>query len=169
MTIASWRSETLKALAVTTECRNCCQQQSQKLNSRLFKELSKALPTLFSGPQTHATFYDQVLLPAVKLANMIRMSTSNYEFAIPQSPTTEFEPVFTDLLKVHKMIDFNSGRQLKPDSAVVADQDGIIGDFIICLEPGLCRVVKGKDTALRQGLFLIELNHPLGKRSKASA
>lgn len=139
------------------------------MNSRLFKELSKSLPNLFSGPQSHATFYDQVLLPAVKLANTIRMSTSDYVFSIQESPIKKFRPVITESLEMHKMINFKSGKQLKPDSAVVADEDGIIGDFIIGLEPGLYRVIKGKDTTLRQGMFLVELNHPLGKRSKASA
>lgn len=72
------------------------------------------------------------------------------------------------MLKTHKMIDSKSGRQLKPDSAVVADEDGIIGDIVICLEPGLHRIIKGKQTTLRQEIFLVELHHPLGKRIEAS-
>lgn len=123
---------------------------------------------MFSGRETHATFYDQVLFPAVKLANTIRMSTSDYVFSIPRSPLTKFMPATKDMLKTHKMIDYKSGRQLKPDSPVVADQDGTIGNFILSLEPGLYRVVKGKKTTLHQELFLVELHHPLGKRSKAS-
>lgn len=143
-------------------------KQAQDLNSRLFKELSEALPTLFSGMQTHATFYDRVLLPAVKLANTVRMSTSDYVLSIPELPFTAHKPIITDLLKVHKMLDLESGRHLKPDSAVVANKDGVIGDFVLCLEPGLSRVIKGKETTLRQAIFLVKLNHPLGKRSKAS-
>ena len=143
-------------------------KQAQDLNSRLFKELSEALPILFSGMQTHATFYEQVLFPAVKLANTVRMSTSDYVLSNPKLPVTTHEPIITDLLKVHKVLDFESGRHLKPDSAVVADKDGVIGDFVLCLEPGLSRVIKGKETTLRQAIFLVKLNHPLGKRSKAS-
>ncbi|KAF6237825.1 hypothetical protein HO173_004026 [Letharia columbiana] len=170
VTIASWRSETLKALAKTTECNDYGKKRTQEFNSHLFKELGKTFPFMFSSREAHATFYDQVLLPAVKLANMIRISTSNYVFSIPESPITECKPVTTDLLKVHKMIDSKSGRQLKPDSAVVADKDGFIADIVICLEPGLYRVIKGKETTLRQITLLLELKSPLlAKRSKASA
>ena len=138
------------------------------LSSNLFTRLSRDLPVLFSGSQTRATFYDQVLLPAVKLANAIRMSTSDYVVWIPESLITSFKPVTIDKLKSCKIIDFKSGKQLKPDSAVVADKDGIIGKIIICLEPCLYRVTKGKKTTLHQEKILVELCHPLGKRIKAS-
>lgn len=97
------------------------------------------------------------------------MSTSDYVFPIPKSRGTKVKPAIKDFLEVHKMVDSKSGRQLKPDSAVVADKDGSIGKIIICLEPGLHRVVKGKETTLRPAMYLVELNHPLGKRSKVSA
>lgn len=107
------------------------------------------------------------MVPAAKLAATIRMSTSDYVFSIPRAPLTKFMPATTDMLKTHKMIDYKSGRQLKPDSAVVADEDGMIGDLILSLEPGLYRVIKGKKTTLHQELFFVVLHHPLGKRSKA--
>ena len=127
-----------------------------------------ALPVLFSGPEPHATFYDQVLLPAVKLANAMKMSTSEYVVTIPRVLVTRFKPVTIDMLKKSKMLDSKSGKHLKPDSAVVADKDGVIGDFIIGLEPELCRVAKGKETMLYPGTILVELSHPLGKRVKPS-
>lgn len=123
---------------------------------------------MFTGQEAHLTFYDQVLLPAVRLANTIRMSTSDYVFSIPGSPVTIFKPATTDLLKTHKMVDSKSGRPLKPDSAMVADKEGIIGEIVICLEPGLHRMISGKEVTLRQEVLLVELKHPLGKRSKAS-
>ena len=127
-----------------------------------------ALPVLFSGPESHATFYDQVLFPAVKLANSMKMSTSEYVVTIPQLLVTRFKPVTIDMLEKSKMLDSKSGKHLKPDSAVVADKDGAIGNFIIGLEPELCRVAKGKETMLYPGTILVELFHPLEKRVKPS-
>lgn len=169
MAIASWRSETLKALVKTTKCVNHFHQQSQCLNNDLFKRLSVALPGLFSGRQAHATFYDQVLLPAVKLANTMRMSTSEYVVSIQDSLLTKFKPVTIDTLRMRKMVDSKSEKHLKPDSPIVADNDGVIGKVIICLEPGLYRVTKGKETTLQQETILVELYHPLAKRVKTSA
>ena len=169
--IARWRSETLKALNKTTKCGDYYQQQLQELNSSLLRKLFMALPVLFSGPQTHATFYDQVLHPAVKLANAIRMSTTDYVISIPESLTINSRPVAVakDMLERHKIVDSKSGKQLKPNSALVVDKDGVIGNFIVLLEPTLYRVIKGKETNLHLGTILVELNHPLPKRIKASA
>ena len=127
-----------------------------------------ALPLLFSDAEPRATFYDEVLLPAVKLANAMKISTSEYVVNIPQLLVTKFKPVTIDMLKKSKMLDSKSGKHLKPDSAMVADRDGVIGKFIIGLEPELCRVVKGEEKMLYQGTILVELLHPLGKRIKPS-
>lgn len=127
-----------------------------------------ALPVLFSGAESHATFYEQVLLPAVQLANAMKLSTSEYVVTLPRLLVTEFKPVTIDMLKKTKMLDSASGKHLKPDSAVVADKEGAIGKFILGLEPELCRVAKGKETMLYPGTILVELFHPLGKRVKPS-
>ena len=169
MAIASWRSETLKALGKTTTCGQCCEQQAQNLNNTLFKELSITFPVFFSGPQIRASFYNEVLLPAVKLANAMKASASDYIVWIPESPVTKFKPITIDCLKKSKVVDSENGKHLKPDSAVVADKDGIIGNIVLCLEPELCRVTKGKETLLYQGTVLVKLFHPLGPRVKPSA
>ena len=127
-----------------------------------------ALPVLFSGAQAEATFYDQVLLPTVKLANTIRMPTSDYVVSIQESLVTRYKPVTIDMLKMCKMVDSKSGKHLKPDSAVIADKDGVIGKTVIYLVPGLYRVTKGQRTTLHHETLLVELCHPLGKRIKAS-
>lgn len=123
----------------------------------------------FSGLQAHATFYHQVLLPAVKLANTMKMSTTEYVVELPRFLLDKFKPATIDMLKTCKMVDSQTGKHLKPDSAVVADKDGVIGHFIITLEPELRRVIRGKYTTLYQETVLVELHHPLAKRIKTSA
>ena len=134
----------------------------------MFKELVKALPALFTGPQAHATFNEQVMMPTVNLANLMGMS-STYGFTITESPLTRFKSATQDLLKVHRMVDSGSGRPITPDSSVVVDKDGTFGKLILCLEPGLYRQRKGKETLLQQETFLVELHQPLPKRIKTSA
>lgn len=125
---------------------------------------------VFSGRERTRTFYVQVMLPAVKLAAKIQTSASDYELGVlPVSHLTTFEPLITDHLKLYKMFDIKSGKHLKPDCAVVADTDGVIGRIVMLLEPGLDRRIDGKKKMLLQPMFLVELNHPLEKRSKASA
>ena len=169
MAIASWRSETLSAISKTEDCLEHGNKQAHDLNSRLFRELSKALPFVFFSKEAHVTFFEQVLVPAIQLASEIRKSSSEYAFSMPESPTTIFKPCTIDLLEVHKMVDSMSGKQVKPDSAVVANEDGVIGKCMICLEPSFSRVNDGKETTLRQDTFLVKLDQPMGKRIKASA
>ena len=167
MAIASWRSETLKAVGKTTTWEYCCEQQAQDLNNTLFKMLSSRLPVLFSGTQT-VSFYSQVLLPAVKLANTIKMSTSEYTFSIPRFTLDSQKAVTIKTLGTCKMLDIQTGKHLKPDSAVLADKNGVIGEIIISIEPELRRMNRDKATILHQGTVLVKLSHPLGKRLKPS-
>ena len=67
-----------------------------------------------------------------------------------------------------KMLDVQTGKHLKPDSAVLADENGVIGEIIISMEPGLRRMNRDKATILHQGTVLVKLSHPLGKRLKPS-
>lgn len=153
---------------MTTEFKNCWERQTQKLNNCLFHELAKALPTLFSGQQAQASFYEQVLLPAVKLKNLTQISTSDYAFSFVESTTFTFKSFTTDMLETCKMIDSKSGKQLKSDRPVFADKDKVIGKGIIRLERALYRVIKGKNINLSQSMVLVELNHSSGKSSEIS-
>ena len=168
MAIASWRSETLKALGKTTTWKHCCEQQALELNVTLFKKLSSCLPVFFSSIETRESFYNQVLLPAVEPANTIKMSTSEYTFSLPRFTLASRKPVTMETLRTCKMLDLQTRKHLKSDSAVLADENGVIGDFIMLLEPALRCVNRDKATVLHQGTVLVKLSHPLGKRLKPS-
>ena len=98
----------------------------------------------------------------------MKASTSDYVVWVPESLGTKFNPVTIDSLKKSKVVDSKNGKHLKPDSAVVADKDGAIGNAIICLEPCLSRKTKDKEIVLQQETILIELDQPLAKRVKPS-
>ena len=115
-------------------------------------------------------FYLQVLMPAAKVATTFRTSTSTYKYAMADNPFQDWPPLGLRHMKTHKMLDLKNGSYLKPNAAVVADEEGTIGKFIIPLEPGLYRTKRGGDeTTLRPVIHLVELNHPVAKRSQRSA
>ena len=114
-------------------------------------------------------FYHQVLIPAAELALKIQASAAIYEWTELDPSLTSFKPFKPEHLKVCKMIDIKTDKWLKPDSAVVADRQGIIGDIIVDLEPGLYRIKRDKqETVLRQPTCLVDLRHPVGKRNRGS-
>ena len=140
------------------------------MNGRLFKELSKTLPILFGRPQKHNSFYTQVLLPAVKLANTIQESTTRYAWSSWRNIPSEGLPVSKIILKYNKIMDMKTGKCLRPDSLVNADQRGVIGIAVMMVEPGLCRENgNGQGSTLRQGTLLVNLKFPLFKRNRPSS
>ena len=53
---------------------------------------------------------------------------------------------------------------LKPDSLVVSDSNGFIGEQIMMLSPALVRRDEDKIVRLSQEVLLVELYKPLGRR-----
>lgn len=79
-------------------------------------------------------------------------------------------PVGKVFLEYNKILDIKTGKCLKPDSLVNADQQGIIGIAVLMVEPGLCREKWNRQgSVLRQSTFLVELKFPLEKRNKPSS
>ena len=160
-----WRSETVKAIARTEESRKLREEQIQAMTVNMFKYLSETFPVVFGNLANMGSFYEQVMQPASKLATKLRASCSTYGFYFAGAAFEKFEPLTTTMLKDHCMIDVKTRMTLKPNTGVVADKNGVFGKCIIMLEPALYRVNKGKEhSILRQGVFLIELDHPITKR-----
>jgi len=166
MTIATWRSETIKALATIDKCKEIRVQKLRQMNDDLFQELSQTLPLLFARRSSMDKFFQQVVWPAGELAVTILGSPSTYMFPFLVSPSIKLKPANTGHLKNYIFVDFTTGKCLKPDSVVVANQHGEIGDLILNLEPGLHRVKEnGERRPLLPMTFLVRLFHPAGKRN----
>ena len=114
--------------------------------------------------------HQQVLLPAVEFATKIQLSASTYNFTPKpaKNPFEGFQEQFhinTNQLQEFKLLDVHSRKTLKPDSAVMVDENGFFAYVLMPVEPGLSRENEGKEsTPLRQAIFLVDLYHPLGKR-----
>ena len=136
------------------------------MNGRLFKELSKTLPVLFTRSETDSSFYIQILLPAVNLAKIIQLSTARYAWGLQKGILRKWPPISKDILKYHKIMDMKTGKCLKPDSLVTADQQGSIWTAVLMVEPSM-RDSQGN--TLKQGTVVAILISLPKKRDKPSA
>lgn len=139
------------------------------MNNQLFRELGWTFPIFFTRRDSMENFYQHVLEPAANVATMIQTSASTYRYSMQDHPFRKWEPLCLRHMKTHRMLDIKNGSYLKTNAAVIADKQGIIGKFIIPLEPSLYRTKEGQGTTLlRRVTYLVELNHPVAKSSQGS-
>lgn len=124
-------------------------------------------PIIKNRSESLESFSNKVFEPALKLANTIQTSTSIYRF----SPDIDTDDIFDvrnvtlDNLAVVKMVDIGTGKTLKADSPVEADEKGQIGQQILLLAPALFRCDRGrKPFLLVKAVILVQLYKPLGRR-----
>ena len=107
-----------------------------------------------------------IILPTVKLADSIQLSSVQYRFEQidGRNPILNMQDVSVRALKEWKVIDVVSRKTLKSSSPVVADQGGRIGSPIILLEPALWRVSE-QELCLRTSTVILRLKQPLVRQS----
>ena len=125
-------------------------------------------------------FHAQITLPAISLACNLRCSPGQYYFSYGFSRRLHLpnRPALTPLTKgrlineeeLHQLnvVDIASRKTLKPNQALSMIQDGIIGEEIMLIHPGLCRR-KGDGGAIILGkpVKLIRLLAPLPRKDKS--
>ena len=138
------------------------------MNDLLFKDLCKALPILFGGSQRRWVFHIQILEPAVALACTMQESTERYVWSLQKGAFAERTPFRKGVLKNNKVVDMKTGKCLKPNSRVKADQQGFIGTVVLMIEPGLCRLLGDRQGhTLKQGTYIVNLEFPLQEHKRA--
>ncbi len=168
-TIRTWRSETLKALSATTVCVEKRDQQIQHLTFDLQSDLESIFPIIGGNDSSLQRLYDQIMLPAAELASKVHTSSTKYEFGICKTAFPVWGLLTRYQMRNNKLVDVKTRKTLKPSSAVIEDEDGRIGNLVLPLEPSLKRVDKdGKTVLLRPKTYLVELDHPVGKRAHTS-
>ena len=170
-TIENWRSETLKAIAEHPSAIKERTRVLQDVATNLFDSLGPFFPIHQMGNASLVRLYEQVCVPAAKLASDIQLSSSRYEFnpRMPKFPILRYKVAVMDNLKHVTAIDVSTRKTLKPDSPVVAKKDGKIGQPLLLLEPSLSRVdIGASKRLLRKPVYLIELADALKKRDRGS-
>ncbi|KAK4894805.1 hypothetical protein LTR27_006926 [Elasticomyces elasticus] len=124
-----WRSETLTALATTSEFRERQKDEIRRLSDLLSKELK-----MWIGPKSsmlEALRYD-ILEPAVSLHNAIRCSRQDYEINPPSSSS---KSVSEQERRDWRLIDIANWRIMGTDTESMDDML-----LVRCLFPGLYRL-----------------------------
>ncbi|KAL9116713.1 MAG: hypothetical protein Q9187_006757 [Circinaria calcarea] len=169
-TIDNWRSETLKAIAEHPSFNKERTRVLQELTTDLLENLGSFFPIHPKSNTSSMRLYEQVFVPAAKLALEIQLSSTHYEFSprMPSFPTLGYEAAVMDNLKYNTLIDVSTRRKLKPDNPVIARKDGKIGYPLLLLEPSLSRVDISTKRNLRKPVFLVELEEPLRKGDRGN-
>ena len=113
------------------------------------------------------SLYDKIVKPAVDLAVKVQTSTSIYAFRPRMLAITRLgrTPVTLHQMAFFKMIDVRSGKHLRAESRIVANERGEVGDEILILAPALFRRQSSSQyVRLTQKVILVELYQPLGRR-----
>lgn len=161
-TVNIWRAETLSALATSQECTDLKKEQTIRWTPRLFEDLSVFFPNLFGGKEAMQSFHDQVTVPATTLVSELQGLATAYRL---EMASTNSLACRNDLEEVI-VIDLETGKTLKPGSAVFSDSEGVIGEVVLYLEPSLYRVNEGAaDTNLGQQTWLVKLDRGLGSQA----
>lgn len=165
-TINIWRAETMSALGVTQEYKDLKEKQSIQWTKTLFESLSASYPNFFGREKAMKEFHNQVTIPATTIVSQLQGVASPYRLDMVEKDFLDYKPFTKDDLRRVIAIDLETGRTLKPGSAVVSDKEGIIGEFVLPLEPSLHRVNEGmSEIDLRQETWLVRLDHALGSRA----
>ncbi|KAL8943816.1 MAG: hypothetical protein Q9216_000809 [Gyalolechia sp. 2 TL-2023] len=170
--INAWRSETLSALLTTTNFQRSRSRSIACVVNHMGAVIAKYFPPMEKSNRRLQSIYDKVINPAIQLADAIQTSSTRYCFV----PTMEaLQSPFEDsvISQCHlidlKLIDIATGKTLKANSPVQANERGDIGTRIMILAPALYRYDTGQDALLLvKETVLVQLYQPLGKRQSGS-
>ncbi|KAL8809184.1 MAG: hypothetical protein Q9200_003631, partial [Gallowayella weberi] len=167
-----WLAQSLAALSTMRGFEQSRQSACFHIATRIFNYIAKFFPVIEDNNQSLQLLAEEVVCPAIKLAETIRTSPCNYVFKPTMSDTRLFKEC--ELRQEHlsqlKLIDIGTGKTLKPQSPVQPEEDGSIGQQIMMLAPALYRCNQGiAPLLLVKELDLVKLHKPLGRQGAATA
>lgn len=166
-TVRAWRSEALTSLVASRDFSERLTKKCEQLANDTFDYVTAFFPIIKGSHTSLEDFYHKIIQPAVSLALAIQTSPTPYYFG-PRMTGTSITKKWV-LTKEHltcvKMIDAKTGKTLKAESPLMANEDGYIGQQIAPLAPALRRHLLGQNSVgLTQEVLLVELFYPLGRR-----
>ena len=160
-----WRAESLSALAATQDYTDLRTNHVVDLTRHNFTRLLASFPKLFEPNKAIKRFHDQVMVPAASIVSKLQGLASVYRLDMLSMYFSGCEPLTKEDLKKVTAIDSETGKTLKPGNAVLSNKEGVIGYFILALEPSVVRENEGASGVyLRQETWLVKLDHGRGSR-----
>ncbi|KAL8681935.1 MAG: hypothetical protein Q9186_001943 [Xanthomendoza sp. 1 TL-2023] len=167
-----WLADALAALSTTSDFERSRQSAYFHVAATLFNTIAEFFPIIEMNDQGLQLLCDEVVRPAIKLADMIRTSPTNYRFVPTMSEVDLFKEyrLGQQHLSELKLIDVVTGKTLNAGSPVQPEENGYIGQQIMVLAPALHRCVSGQaPLVLVKEIDVVKLHKPLGRRRAATA
>ena len=149
--------------AFAKEQGRCAEDSAQGLCSMLSAMLS-------TTKDDWKELHKQIVKPAVKLANAIQVSTTDYQFfshlfARPHGQPTA---IHRNEIQHYQMVDNTTHKIIRPDSNLKTTDDGKIGEEMFVVSPGMVRSQRGgvDRVVLCKPMILVKLDEPMGKRGR---
>lgn len=149
-------------------------KEEQDRHAKVFSQaLSSMLSTILSITKSDTgILQNQVVKPAINLANAIRVSTTDYQLfshLFARHPGHPYA-IGRNEIQHHQMIDNATQKIIRPDSNVKIADDGKIGEEMFAVSPGLVRSHReGADrVVLCKPTILVKLDEPMGKRGRGA-
>jgi len=146
------------------------ESQAQLVSQTLQSALSHLISETPDSANGWEDLHKQVILPAIKLATKLRLSTADYRLIshIFHKDSNRNGSVFVYEIKDARMMDIMTHKPIRPDSVLKVAEDGRIGEEKLVVSPALLRVQKdGKGKVLIcKPTILVKLDEPMGKRSR---
>ena len=169
VTIRNWRSETLKAIFRTDDFCEAQRNQAVIHGKTLYQALSYFLPDLEERSEGWKSLYEQVIVPALQFSNSIHLSTVDY-LILTRLPKPADKPtaVFRYELQRCEMMDLTSHKMIRPDNILKTDEDGRIGEQMLCVQPALLRTQRNSANSiiLCKPVLLVKLDEPMARRAR---
>ena len=137
-----------------------------QLAEESYELLGSVFPVISNHRISLGTLYEKVIKLAVDIAITMQTSLTTYHFDNRAPSATPFVTYSVSKLSLGRtqLIDVETRKPLKPDSLILSDSSGNIGDRIMTLSPALYRRNKGNSVLLSQEIILVKLYKPLGRR-----
>ena len=145
-------------------------EEQKQAGEAFAQSLAMAISTMLSSTIDAKELHGQIVRPAIKLANGIRISTTDYQLFshLFARPTGEPNTVNRHEIQHYQMIDNTTHKIIRQDSNIRTANDGKIGEEMFVVSPGMARshmdcldrVVLCKPT------ILVKLDEPMGKRAR---
>ena len=145
-------------------------KEQNRAGEAFAETLASTLSIVLSSSIDSKELHVRIIQPAIRLANAIRVSTTDYQlFAhLFARPSGQPNAVNRNEIQHYQMMDNATHKVIRPDSNLRMADDGKIGEEMFVVSPGLARSHKNGigRIVLCKPTILVKLDEPMGKRAR---
>ena len=146
------------------------EREQNRAGEAFAESLASSLSIILSSPIDPKELHAQIVRPAIKLANTIRVSTTDYQLLshLFARPPSHPNAVYRNEIQHYQMMDNATHKIIRPDSNLRTADDGKIGEEMFLVSSGLARSHRNgiERVVLCKPTILVKLDEPMGKRAR---